>query len=631
MTEPTIQQIVIAKTPAEIEAERQAEITVALQRKIAAEILILEQVEDGDNDDARHRNDYTYTVRVNGQTWVATWDSTSRSYLQRDSHSHPPRRILPIPSSVLQDANPEAPYLDNTYTAINVTDLFNGRRQEISSVIMSLSKASDADADFTLSVIMQHGEYEVSWPESDATSGAISMADLFILVTKEKTNGTVMIATGEGAIGKLMGVKYHPEDMFSPEHITWTMEASMIQGNKMKSFMRRGGTASQKMFGADLAIRPATEAQIADAVTKGRAAAQKLITPEGFAHLQYRSVAFTPGWFGSRVPHLVDSRVVVDPDGLRLMDQSMLSRLLQLTGAEAKEDREYRGVDVADPQDSDYACMIHMAVFYNLSNGAWMLGHTDGLDNIKFRNDAFDRLVLDEQRKRMVNALVVHHGANRDGTPDIIDGKGGGCIFLLDGPPGTGKTLTAEATAEKLERVLYKVGLGELGVEAQSLEERLQQILSTAARWNAVLLLDEADVFLEKRSTENLERNAMVAVFLRLLEYYNGILFLTTNRGDNFDPAVISRITLALHFRAPDDAGRSTIWTNLLANAGIKVSEKELRTLAGLQVNGREIKNAINSSRALAAGDGIEVNYQHIREIIDASTRFAEEVLHKKG
>ena len=50
------------------------------------------------------------------------------------------------------------------------------------------------------------------------------------------------------------------------------------------------------------------------------------------------------------------------------------------------------------------------------------------------------------------------------------------------------------------------------------------------ARWEAVLLLDEADVFLEARSTHDLERNKLVSIFLRVLEYYEGILFLTTNR-----------------------------------------------------------------------------------------------------
>jgi hypothetical protein len=44
-----------------------------------------------------------------------------------------------------------------------------------------------------------------------------------------------------------------------------------------------------------------------------------------------------------------------------------------------------------------------------------------------------------------------------------------------------------------------------------------------------VILLDEADVFMQSRDSKSLERNKFVAIFLRLLEYFEGILFLTTN------------------------------------------------------------------------------------------------------
>lgn len=620
-------QMTMAKTPEQIAAEARAAARLAHQREIARELFINEQAES-DEDDTRHRNDYTRTVTVRDQVWVCTWDSTSRSYISRDDQ--PDGRVVAFNSAILADDAGNGDYLEDSYTCVNVTELFAGKKQNIASLIMSLIKANDADAKFTLSVIMKHGEYDIKWPERDATANAMSMADMFILMSQAKENGVIMHDRESNHIGKVMSVEYRPAGAFNPEYIRWTTSASISQGGKLVQAMMPGYTASQKLFGADLPIVPATEEQILTAIKKGRATHHLLSGTEGFAHLSYAGVGYTPGWFGARVPHSVDTRVVVDPEGLRLMNQSLLGQLTELIGVSIKQNDNYEAVIITDVADSDYASVVQMAVFYNLAKGNWMLGHVENLTQIQYREDAFDRLVLDSRRKRLVEALVVHNGAIREGTPDIIDGKGGGCIFLLDGPPGTGKTLTAEATAEKLERVLYKVGLGELGVDASSMESRLSQILSTAARWNAVLLLDEADVFLEKRSTENLQRNAMVAVFLRLLEYYNGILFLTTNRGDNFDQAVISRVTLALHFRAQDESGRKIIWENLLGNAGIKVTDNELGHLSNLSVNGREIKNAINSSRALAASDGTGVTYQHLREIIDASTLFAAEVAEAK-
>jgi SpoVK/Ycf46/Vps4 family AAA+-type ATPase len=73
-------------------------------------------------------------------------------------------------------------------------------------------------------------------------------------------------------------------------------------------------------------------------------------------------------------------------------------------------------------------------------------------------------------------------------------------------------------------------------------------ISQIAGHWNAILLLDEADVFLERRSSHEIIRNGLVSVFLRKLEYLEGIMFLTTNRVSEFDEAILTRIHLMLRF-----------------------------------------------------------------------------------
>lgn len=47
--------------------------------------------------------------------------------------------------------------------------------------------------------------------------------------------------------------------------------------------------------------------------------------------------------------------------------------------------------------------------------------------------------------------------------------------------------------------------------------------------WEAILLMDEADIFLQERDIHDVRRNALVSIFLRELEYFDGTLFLTTN------------------------------------------------------------------------------------------------------
>jgi len=68
-------------------------------------------------------------------------------------------------------------------------------------------------------------------------------------------------------------------------------------------------------------------------------------------------------------------------------------------------------------------------------------------------------------------------------------------MLMSVGPLGVGKTLTAECIADLYEKPLYSITSGDIGTDPLTLEGRLQEIFDHAVRWNAVLLLDEADVF----------------------------------------------------------------------------------------------------------------------------------------
>ena len=116
----------------------------------------------------------------------------------------------------------------------------------------------------------------------------------------------------------------------------------------------------------------------------------------------------------------------------------------------------------------------------------------------------------------------------------------------MSGNPGCGKTLTAEAVAEVTRRPLYPVSAGELGTEPEKVDKQLTAILDISHRWSAILLLDEADVFLQERDAKDVARNALVSIFLRQLEYYQGIMILTTNRIGDCDPAFESMASTEL-------------------------------------------------------------------------------------
>jgi len=255
---------------------------------------------------------------------------------------------------------------------------------------------------------------------------------------------------------------------------------------------------------------------------------------------------------------------------------------------------------------------------FNFTAKRWGEIYIDQLKPIKFDDDAFDYLVLDSEIKTMMKALIVNV---KHSFKDIIGGKSGGCIFMLHGPPGVGKTLTCEAVAELLHKPLYSVTVGELGTNVDSLEKKLNDILEIANSWDAVILIDEADIFMEARNKSDIERNGMVSIFLRLLERHQGVMFLTTNRNDEIDSAFKSRISIVIGYEQLNFDSRHTVWTNLLKAAGITLGEEDIKMLAGCEINGRQIKNSIRMAQSLSLDkeynpSGVSVNRECINKVL---------------
>ncbi|KAH7128218.1 ATPase [Dendryphion nanum] len=273
----------------------------------------------------------------------------------------------------------------------------------------------------------------------------------------------------------------------------------------------------------------------------------------------------------------------------------------------------------AKPEDlTDFQHMLCTPLLrgYNISSKQWLAFYINNVKPIQWNTQAFNSLVLPERQKKMVLALSKTQAASSNTFDDIISGKGKGMILLLSGPPGVGKTLTAEAVSENLQVPLYMMSAGDLGVRPDEVEFNLEGTLKMVAKWRAILLIDECDVFLEARSAHDMERNKLVSIFLRLLEYYQGTLFLTTNRVDNIDPAFQSRIHI--HLRYPDlqPSSRRQIWKSFLSRAPNSVSEEEIDKLAELSLNGRQIKNLVKTSQLVALEEEEALSIAHVELVM---------------
>ncbi|KLU92194.1 hypothetical protein MAPG_11140 [Magnaporthiopsis poae ATCC 64411] len=219
--------------------------------------------------------------------------------------------------------------------------------------------------------------------------------------------------------------------------------------------------------------------------------------------------------------------------------------------------RDWKSGCVTELHGEDLALLPRRVVAFALRERKFILADIHSIREVRKQEDVFRDLKIDPKHKQMIESLVKTHFQKQamqrelgivNLDQDLIRGKGAGLVLLLHGVPGVGKTATAEAIAQLNSKPLFTITCGDLGFEPAKVDESLRNIFRLAHLWDCVLLLDEADVFLSRREVYDLKRNALVSVFLRVLEYYSGILFLTTNRVGHLDEAFRSRIHISLYY-----------------------------------------------------------------------------------
>ncbi|KAJ4419497.1 hypothetical protein N0V82_004942 [Gnomoniopsis sp. IMI 355080] len=227
---------------------------------------------------------------------------------------------------------------------------------------------------------------------------------------------------------------------------------------------------------------------------------------------------------------------------------------------------------------------------FALRNRTWVQLNLDQLDYVE-KEDEWKKLTLPKGHKQIVQAMVVtHSGGSQNNVGDEVD---------------------------EIEMDLVR-GKGDVGYEPEDVERNMGKHFKLAHRWGCVLLLDEADVFLAKRNKTDVKRNGLVSSFLRILEYYSGILFLTTNRVGAIDDAFRSRLHLTLYYPKLTKKQTLRIWkTNLQRLKEINVerlntnrepiefNSKKIgkwvsKHWKGMNWNGRQIRNAFQTAAALA-------------------------------
>lgn len=206
-----------------------------------------------------------------------------------------------------------------------------------------------------------------------------------------------------------------------------------------------------------------------------------------------------------------------------------------------------------------------------------------------------DSVVLPKQMKdlvlRQAENFELFRKLRKDVGLDDIVRYGKGLTMLFHGRSGTGKTMLANAIANHLGRKLLVVDFASLNGSKFSGAEAFRVIFRESTIHRAVVFFDECDEILESRDRGG---KGLVALALREMESFDGILILASNRPNMLDEAVHRRISLSLEFTAPDVELRLDIWRKHIPKRMQLADDVDLGALAlEYELSGGLIKNAI--------------------------------------
>ncbi len=192
-----------------------------------------------------------------------------------------------------------------------------------------------------------------------------------------------------------------------------------------------------------------------------------------------------------------------------------------------------------------------------------------------------------------------------------------GVRSLMTGQSGTGKTLAASWLATQLGLPLYRVDLAAVVSKyIGETEKNLAALLARAEHSEIVLLFDEADSLFGKRTdvkdSNDRFANSQTNYLLQRIEFYRGIVFLTSNSRDRFDSAFTRRLDKIIEFPLPGPKERRALWQSHLGGKHTLGLREINRLAAASDLAGGHIRNAVLTAAVEANTAERPISFQDI-------------------
>ncbi|PMD29545.1 hypothetical protein L207DRAFT_574145 [Hyaloscypha variabilis F] len=261
-------------------------------------------------------------------------------------------------------------------------------------------------------------------------------------------------------------------------------------------------------------------------------------------------------------------------------------------------------IDLDGKESSTLITLFPARIFgFALRSKLWAQFSLERMRHPEFYDGSLDRLTLNNQSKQELTALIsAHldlHKQHLDHALDLIHSAPMGTFIAFQGPPGVGKTLMTEVLAEYYRIPLMDVSVYDKNFEASTSDAK-HSILSLAQRWQALLIVMDANVLLDTASgPSNLSHGALISTVLRAIECYRGLIIFNTSQINPLQKPLADRIQLVLKFNELSEADSLKIFDVFLGQTTLDDEERSLvleyikSISTGQRLSGRQIRNVV--------------------------------------